>query len=130
MRLIIAGSREFKSLRAIQQAVKRFREAHPDFVITEVVTGGCRGADRLAEEYTRDNLGLPVKTFPPDWKTHGKAAGPIRNAEMAQYGDALLALFIAGVEGRGTSDMVNKMQQAGKTVVTEILSPVVALSEF
>lgn len=129
MRLIIAGSREFKSLKAVGNAVRMFGKAHPDFHITEVVSGGARGADRLGEEVAR-TAGLTVKVFNPDWKKNGKAAGPLRNATMAEYGDALLALFITGIEGRGTQDMVEKMHRVGKPVFVANFPAELALSEF
>jgi hypothetical protein len=129
MRLIIAGSREFKSLKAVGDGVRMFGKAHPDFHITEVVSGGARGADRLGEEVAR-NAGLTVKVFPAEWNKHGKAAGPIRNAAMAEYGDALLALFITGVESRGTQDMVDKMQRLQKPVFAANFTAALALLEF
>jgi hypothetical protein len=129
MRLIIAGSREFKSLKAVGDALCKFRTEYPDFHITEIVSGGARGADRLGEEVAR-NTGLTVKVFPAEWNKHGKAAGPIRNAAMAEYGDALLALFITGVEGIGTQDMVKKMQLLQKPVLIAIIPAALALAEY
>jgi hypothetical protein len=129
MRLIIAGSREFKSLKAVGDGIRMFGKAHPDFHITEIVSGGCRGADRLGEEVAR-NAGLLVKVFNADWSKNGKAAGPIRNAAMAEYGDALLALFITGIEGRGTNDMVEKMHRLQKPVFIANFPAALALSEF
>ena len=76
--------------------------------IVEVVSGGAAGADREGEKWAA-GWGLPVKKFPADWKMHGKAAGPIRNREMAQYADAV-ALFPGG---KGTADMFNEATKAG-----------------
>lgn len=96
-RLIIAGSRDlFGSTSAVWQRVslrrawRRICEAL-DEDVTLVLSGGCRGADTEGENLAK-GLGIPVKTFPADWETHGRAAGPIRNAEMASHADALLLL--------------------------------------
>lgn len=79
--------------------------------VTQIVTGGCRGIDKEAEAWAKRG-GMSVVTFKAAWDKHGKAAGPIRNTEMAQYAD----LCIAFPGGRGTADMVAKMRALGKPV--------------
>ncbi len=50
-----------------------------------------------------------------DWTTHGRAAGPIRNARMlAEYHPDLVIAFPGG---RGTLDMVSKAERAGVAVI-------------
>lgn len=48
---------------------------------------------------------LQLNTFPADWNKHGRAAGPIRNEEMAQYADALIAFWDG--KSRGTKSMIS-----------------------
>lgn len=60
-------------------------------------------ADACGEAWAKEN-GIPVRVFPADWGTHGKAAGPMRNWQMARYADAV-ALFPGGP---GTTDMYAK----------------------
>ena len=79
--------------------------------VTEVVTGGCAGIDLEAEDLARRSM-FPTTTFRPAWDVYGKAAGPLRNAEIAAYADALVAF----PGGRGTEDMVEKMEKLGKPV--------------
>jgi hypothetical protein len=57
--------------------------------------------------------GLPVADFPADWKKFGKAAGMIRNAEMAAYADVVIAF--AG--GRGTDNMVEQGTKKGLRII-------------
>jgi hypothetical protein len=73
---------------------------HEKYKFTEIISGGATGIDEDAEIYAED-IGIPVKRFPADWKKYGRAAGPIRNAEMARYADAVI-LFPGG---RGTANM-------------------------
>lgn len=49
--------------------------------------------------------------FPADWNAHGKAAGPIRNQQMAQEADVLIAFWDG--KSRGTKDMIEKATRAG-----------------
>lgn len=96
MRVIIAGGRAFFDRLAIAEAIDA-----SGFTITELVCGGARGADLTAALiiHARD---LPIRLFPADWDTFGKAAGAIRNRQMAQYADALIAM----PGGDGTADMI------------------------
>ena len=105
MKLIIAGGRGY----LLRQVHFEWLNQIPD--VTEVVSGGAPGADKGGEFWARLNR-IPVKSFPADWETHGKAAGPIRNAQMAEYADAL-ALFPGG---RGSCSMLRSARRQGLTV--------------
>lgn len=76
--------------------------------ITEVVSGCARGIDTDGEEWARKH-GIPVRQFPADWERLGKAAGFIRNRQMAQYADAVV-LFPGGT---GTANMLKEAVAAG-----------------
>jgi hypothetical protein len=94
VRLIIAGGRYY---RLTSDDLARLDAIEG---VTEVVSGGCRGVDKDGEAWARSRR-IAIKVFKAKWSTHGPAAGPIRNREMALYGDAV-ALFPGG---RGTKDM-------------------------
>lgn len=101
MKVIIAGSRDCDDYFEVKQAIRM-----SGFNITEVVSGCCRGVDRLGERWAKDS-NLPVKSFPADWNKHGKAAGPIRNRQMAEYvGSAGGLIAIVSKESKGTKDMI------------------------
>ena len=51
--------------------------------------------------------------FPADWAKHGKAAGPIRNAEMLT--EFLPDYIVAFPGGKGTADMLRKAEKARVT---------------
>lgn len=85
-RLIVAGSRNVSDfdlcVKEIQQALKEWGLAQDQ--ILSVVSGGARGPDTLGERWA-EQQGILVERFIPDWSTHGKAAGHIRNREMAKH---------------------------------------------
>lgn len=106
MRLIIAGGRNYQMDLADYM---RLEKIHLQFgPITEIVSGGAPGADKEGEIWA-DISGISVKKFEADWKAHGRAAGPIRNRQMAEYANAV-ALFPGG---RGTASMATEAKQAG-----------------
>jgi len=68
-----------------------------------IFSGGADGTDLLGEQYAADR-GYPIKKFPADWGLHGKAAGPIRNRQMAERADMLIAFWDG--ESPGTRNML------------------------
>ena len=98
MKVIIAGSRDVVSYAAVTAAVEL-----SGFEITEVVSGGARGADRLGEAYAKNN-GIALKVMPADWDKFGKGAGYRRNEDMARYAEGLIALWDG--KSRGTMHMI------------------------
>ena len=83
------------------------------FKISEVVCGLAKGADLLGKLFAEVN-GYPCKDFPADWNKYGRAAGPIRNKQMADYADA--AIVFMWDNSRGSKNMIETMQKLGKPV--------------
>ena len=112
MKLIIAGGRDF-NLKGYEGAFAHYLKINNQGIITEIVSGGARGADKLGELLAK-NEKLPVKLFEADWDTHGKSAGYIRNSEMADYGDILLAFWDG--KSKGTKHMIDLATKKGLEV--------------
>jgi hypothetical protein len=110
MKTIIAGGRDFTRQDEFHSGMT---EARKLIEITEVVSGGASGADKMGEAYAAEN-NIPVKVFPADWTKYGKSAGPRRNMEMALYADALIAFWDG--QSRGTKHMIETAQKEGLTI--------------
>lgn len=110
MKLIIAGGRDFMNYEKLRTCVDDFVQRNE---VTEVVSGTARGADVLGEIYAKAN-GIPVKQFPANWNKHGKKAGYLRNAEMAEYADALIAFWDG--KSKGTKHMIDLAYKHGLQV--------------
>ena len=108
MRLIIAGSRHFEDDELFEASVVQWIEDHGP--ITEVISGMALGADSLGYSYAVRNK-IPVECFPADWAAHGRAAGPIRNGQMAKRGEALLAF--KAPTSKGTAGMIKLAEKNG-----------------
>lgn len=108
MKTIIAGSR---TITEYEQLLKAIEDA--PFEVTEVISGGARGVDELGEWYATSNK-LPLRIKPADWSRFGPSAGPIRNQEMAEIGEALIAVWDG--ESKGTAHMISCMQKKTKNV--------------
>jgi len=105
MKVVIAGSRDITDYDILLKAIKEC-----PFQITEVISGRARGVDTLGEKFAED-YGLKLHLFPADWKRLRNAAGPIRNAQMADFADAVLCVW-DGVSS-GTKDMMNQAKKRG-----------------
>lgn len=107
MKVIIAGSRSYRGgALGIEQAVKM-----SGFDVKSVVSGRARGAD-IAGEWWADANNIHTDAFPANWKQYGSKAGAIRNSQMANVADALIAIWDG--KSPGTRDMISKM--SGKPV--------------
>ncbi|QIN79644.1 DUF2493 domain-containing protein [Rubrobacter marinus] len=114
MKVIIAGPRDLVLLEEqVEKAI-----AASGFEVTQIVEGGATGVDSSAAWYAEQS-GIPYKSFPADWTRHGKAAGPIRNREMADYADALLVIKREGEETSGTASMIREAKKRGLPVHVE-----------
>jgi hypothetical protein len=110
MKVIIAGSRKFNDLDLLTEELDRFHSLNK---ITEVVCGGAKGADQLGEDWALSR-NIPVKVFWPNWDKFGRSAGPIRNKEMGDYADSLIAFWDG--KSRGTKNMIEYMTRLHKLV--------------
>ena len=121
MKVIIAGGRDH-SLTPCE--ITELEMQAGSIPITEVVSGcsrkdaanaAKRGVDAEGARWAR-RKSIPVEYFPAKWGGLGRAAGPLRNLQMAEYADALIA--IRG--GVGTTNMVKTATRLGLRPIIEI----------
>lgn len=106
MKLLVAGSRNFRD-RAL------FEKSMAEIDCTEIVSGGAMGPDSWAIFYA-NKAKVPVKIFYAQWEIFGRAAGFMRNTEMATYADQAV-VFWDGVS-RGSKHMIEEMKRLNKPV--------------
>ena len=107
--VLVCGGRDFNDYPRAREPIRILAVLHGQDL--RVMHGGARGADMLAEEIAIE-FGIKTKAFPADWNTHGKAAGPIRNVQMADYLDMCRSKghtveVMAFPGGKGTAHMVS-----------------------
>lgn len=100
MKIIIAGSRDIEDYALVERAALESGWIDGE---TEIVSGMARGVDMLAVRFAQEH-DLPLHRFPANWDKFGRSAGMIRNDEMAQFANALIAVW----DGRsvGTRGMI------------------------
>jgi hypothetical protein len=112
LNVIVAGGRDYSDYNAVKTKLDNFRSTLKPGTEINIISGGAKGADNLGERYASENK-LGIQRFKADWNEYGKAAGPIRNADMAAEGDVLIAF----PGGAGTKDMIKTMRNKGKRVI-------------
>jgi len=119
MRLIVCGGRDYKDRRTLFDVLDRL---HAEVTIEFVIQGTARGADRLAQEWARER-GVACSpndgpgSYVPDWKSYGRAAGPIRNRRMIIEGEPDGVIAFPGETG--TANMVKQAKAHGIKVWTQ-----------
>jgi len=102
MTTIIAGGRDFSDREHLSMCLAE--ELRYGWHISRVVSGCARGADALGEDWAK-TMHIAVDTFPADWNKHGKSAGYIRNANMAEHAETLIAFWDG--KSKGTKHMID-----------------------
>lgn len=106
MKVLVCGGREFDDWRMLNDAL---RQVHRLREITCIIQGEAKGADFLGRVWAK-YMNIPCEPYPADWKTHGRAAGAIRNQQMIDEGEPQYAVAFPG--GVGTADMIERLQRA------------------
>lgn len=107
MNVAFVGSRSWDDERSIRN---RIADLDPGDI---VVTGGARGADRIAERLARER-GLAVEVIRADWQTYGRAAGMLRNRTLVERCDRVIAFWDG--KSPGTRHTIELARMAGKRV--------------
>lgn len=113
MKTIIAGSRNFYDYDKMVETLARV-----PWKVTQVISGNAKGADQMGEWWAQERE-IEVRVFPANWSKYGKAAGHIRNQEMANVGDALVAFWDG--KSRGTESMIKYALEKGLKVIVEYI---------
>ena len=103
-RVIIAGGRDFDNYVLLKEKCDSILSEKAKQCRIIIVSGAAKGADSLGEQYAREN-GYAIDSRPADWNAHGKSAGFIRNVQMANSADALIAFWDG--KSHGTKHMID-----------------------
>ena len=112
MHIAIIGSRDFPRPELIHRYI---RQLPPDTVI---LSGGARGVDTWAENAAKTR-GLRTRIFHPNWGYYGKQAGLIRNREIVEAADKLVAFWDG--TSTGTAHSIGLAEKKG--IPVEIIRP-------
>lgn len=116
MRILVTGSRYWTDKQKIKDSILAQVGPLDEPIATYIVHGGANGADSLAGEVARE-CGFREVVFRADWKRWGRAAGPMRNAEMLDRSDPDVVLAFPIGKSSGTRHMMRIAGKNGYTVI-------------
>ena len=104
MKVAIIGSRNLK--------VNNIGEYLPKDV-TEIVSGGAKGIDTCVKIYALKN-NIKLTEFLPEYEKYGKRAPLIRNLEIIDYADEVIAFWDG--ESHGTKYVIDNCRNRSKKI--------------
>lgn len=110
VRVIIAGSREFDNYQLLEQICDELLKGKE----VNILCGMARGTDMLGFRYAKER-GYKILKYFANWNKYGMAAGPIRNKEMANNADMLVAFW--DEKSKGTKNMINIAKRKNLKVI-------------
>ena len=106
-KVAVIGSRTFNDY-------FRLKEKLDQFDIGLIVSGGAKGADKLAELCAKNHT-IETLIFKPDWEVYGKRAGYMRNIDIIDSCDLVIA-FWDGISA-GTNHSIEYARKTNKEVI-------------
>ena len=110
MKAAIIGSRSFVDYEYLKEKLSGLPISH-------IISGGAKGADSLAEKYAIEH-NIPITVIKPDYTKNGKSATHIRNRDIVNSSDTVIA-FWNGKPG-GTKSVIAFAENSGKPVMMNL----------
>ncbi|MDO1451079.1 DUF2493 domain-containing protein [Rhodocytophaga aerolata] len=106
MKTAVIGSRSFTNYTIVEDTLDGYD-------LPLIISGGAIGADSLAERYAEEK-GIPTLIFKPDYEKYGKSAPILRNKEIIDAAERVIAFWDG--KSRGTAYTIKYALQKGLTV--------------
>lgn len=111
MKVAIVGYRNFDDYDIFENYILDWELSNGK--ITNIISGGCNGIDKLAEKYAI-KYDIPTTIHEALWDKYGKSAGPIRNKKIVDDCDYLIAFLSS--KSVGTKITIDMAKKAGKII--------------
>lgn len=113
MKVAIVGSRYYNDYDSFVIKVDNILHRYSRKSIN-IISGGCRGVDRLAERYARER-NIKIKVIEAQWNKYGSRAGPIRNQVIVDMSHMVIAFV--GIKSRGTINTISIAKSLNKRCI-------------
>jgi hypothetical protein len=107
MKVAVIGSRSFNNYDKLTNTLSGIN-------ISEIISGGAIGADKLGERYANEK-NIPTKIFLPDWEKYGKSAGFKRNSDIVNEAELIVVFW--DMQSKGSKDSILKAEKLNKKVL-------------
>jgi len=105
LQVLVCGDRNWTDRGFIWNVLDALRNGYR----MTIIEGHAQGADKAAHDWAMGNRsnGVELICCPAQWQRYGRAAGSIRNRQMADHEpDLVLAFHDNIIKSKGTGDML------------------------
>jgi len=107
--LAVVGGRYFTDYNTVAKELAKYQFA-------SLVSGGATGVDTIAYKYAKIHS-IPIRVFYPDWQKYGKSAGPLRNKQIIQNANHVLAFWDGLSRGTRSSIQLARTHNVPLTII-------------
>lgn len=111
-KVVIGGCRDYSDYAFFKSHLEEILKDEKDEII--IISGHCSGVDLMGERYAAEN-GFKVEIFLPEWKKYGRAAGPLRNKQMVEKANLIIAFWDG--KSKGTKSLIKYAQNSKKEII-------------
>lgn len=109
IKIAVIGSRKFNNYEFLCSILNKYKEN-----IFLLVSGGAKGADSLGEKWANEN-NIKTLIIKPNWEKFGRSAGFIRNKDIVDESDMVIAFWNGKSKGsKNTIDYATKQGKLGE----------------
>lgn len=121
--VIICGSKNFSDYNLLKEKCNYYlsERIKRGEKITIISGGGSEGANKLGEDYAKEN-NYQLRIITADWNKYGKRAGYLRNNKMAELGNACIVFSLESEEENKGISMLVRLARDKHLLVREIKS--------
>ena len=105
MKVAVIGSRTI-SIENIEDYIPK--------AATEIISGGAKGIDTCAKLFAEKH-NLFYTEFLPEYKKYSRAAPIVRNREIVDYADIVIAIWDG--TSKGTKSVIDYCKKSGKEIL-------------
>jgi predicted Rossmann fold nucleotide-binding protein DprA/Smf involved in DNA uptake len=114
MKLAVIGSRSVTNVQLIYSILDKYE-------FDQIISGGAKGVDSIAEQYSRTEGLLEPIIFKPDYEKYGSPAAQFnRNSQIIETADMIISIWDG--KSTGTQDSMNKAKKLGKPIDTWLVN--------
>ena len=106
--IAIIGSRTFNDYERLKTT---FEKLNTEYKFATIVSGGAKGADKLAEKIAEE-FQIKMIIFLANWEKHNKKAGILRNFDIINNSDVVLACWDG--QSKGTKHAIELTTKLNK----------------
>lgn len=96
MKVAVVGSRSVNNYDVVKAILNQY-------TFTQIISGGAKGVDTLAEQYSIEHNLINPLVILPDWKQYNRGAGAVRNREIVDLSDFVIAIW----DGRSKGSLIS-----------------------